>query len=78
MRHGTAHSGCPPWQVLSARAYGFDFGYKPEPSWAVYHGLQTFGAIIRRDLDRRPGLRARDMIDVQSFIWVQGADEYEA
>jgi hypothetical protein len=44
----------------------------------VYHGLQTFGAIIRRDLDRRPGLRARDMIDVQSFIWVQGADEYEA
>jgi hypothetical protein len=61
----------------AARAYGFDFGYRPEPSWPVYHGLQTFGAIIRRDLDRRPGLRARDMIDVQSFIWVQGADEYE-
>jgi hypothetical protein len=62
----------------AARAYGFDFGYRPEPSWAVYHGLQTFAAIIRRDLDRRPGFRARDMIDVQSFIWVQGSDEYDA
>ncbi|MBA2960717.1 MULTISPECIES: hypothetical protein [Ramlibacter] len=62
----------------AARAYGYDFGYGSEPSWPVYHGLLTFGAIIRRDLDRRPGLRARDMIDVQSFIWVQGADEYDA
>jgi hypothetical protein len=60
----------------AARAYGFDLGYRPEPAWPVYESLQTFGAIIRRDLDRRPGLRARDMIDVQSFIWVQGSDEY--
>src|SRR6478752_6526674 len=44
----------------AARAYGFDFQYRAQPSWPVYHGLQTFGAIIRRDLDRRPGLRARD------------------
>ncbi|HYF18817.1 MAG TPA: hypothetical protein VEA40_13195 [Ramlibacter sp.] len=62
----------------AARAYGFDFGYRPQPSWAVYQGLLTFGAIIRRDLDRRPGFRARDMIDVQSFIWVQGSEEYDA
>ena len=62
----------------AARGYGFDFGYQPEPSWGVYHGLLTFGAIIRRDLDRRPGFKARDMIDVQSFIWVQGSDEYDA
>jgi hypothetical protein len=62
----------------AARTYGFDFGYKPQPSWPVYEGLQTFGAIIRRDLDRRPGFKARDLIDVQSFIWVLGADEYEA
>lgn len=61
----------------AARAYGFDFGYQPQPAWPVYEGLQTFAAIIRRDLDRRPGFKARDMIDVQSFIWVQGADEYE-
>ncbi len=62
----------------AARTYGFDFGYRPEPSWPVYQGLLTFGAIIRRDLDRRPVFRARDMIDVQSFIWVQGSEEYES
>lgn len=62
----------------AARAYGFDLPYKPAPSWQVYQGLQTFGAIIRRDLDRRPNFKARDMIDVQSFIWVQGSEEYEA
>jgi hypothetical protein len=44
----------------------------------VYHSLLTFAAIIRRDLDRRPGFRARDMIDLQSFIWVQGSNEYES
>jgi len=61
----------------AARAYGFDLPYQPQPSWPVYQGLQTFAAIIRRDLERRPGFRPRDMIDVQSFIWVQGAEEYE-
>lgn len=61
----------------AARSYGFDFGYQSQPAWPVYEGLQTFAAIIRRDLDRRPGFKARDMIDVQSFIWVQGAEEYE-
>ena len=61
----------------AARAYGFDLPYGSEPTWPVYQQLLTFAAIIRRYLDRRPGLRARDMIDVQSFIWVQGAQEYE-
>jgi hypothetical protein len=61
----------------AAKAYGFDFAYRPTPSWPVYEELQTFAAIIRRDLDRRPGFKARDMIDLQSFIWVQGAQEYE-
>ncbi|MDB5452049.1 MAG: hypothetical protein JWO33_627 [Caulobacteraceae bacterium] len=61
----------------AARAYGYDFQYDPTPSWPVYHSLQTFAAIMRRDLDRKPGFKARDMIDLQSFIWVQGAEEYE-
>jgi len=61
----------------AARAYGFDFRYSPQPAWAVYHSLQTFAAIIRRDLDRKPGFKPRDMIDIQSFIWVQGSQEYE-
>jgi hypothetical protein len=61
----------------AARAYGFDFEYEATPSWSVYDGLQTFAAIIRRDLDRKPGFRAADMIDIQSFIWVLGSAEYE-
>jgi hypothetical protein len=61
----------------AAQGYGFDFAYRPQPSWPVYQSLLTFAAIIRRDLDRKPGFRARDMIDVQSFIWVQGSEEYE-
>jgi hypothetical protein len=62
----------------AARTYGFNFDYQPRPSWDGYRSLQTFAAILRRDLDRKPGFKARDMIDVQSFIWVQGAEEYES
>jgi len=61
----------------AATAYGFDFDYKPQPSWQVYERLMTFAAIIRRDLERKPGFKPRDMIDVQSFIWVQGSEEYQ-
>lgn len=62
----------------AARAYGFSLPYDSAPCWRVYEGLLTFAAIIRRDLDRHAGFLARDMIDVQSFIWVQGAQEYES
>ena len=61
----------------AAHAYGFDFQYRSQPSWPVYQSLLTFAAIIRRDLDRKPGFKARDMMDIQSFIWVQGSEEYE-
>ncbi|HKB53595.1 MAG TPA: hypothetical protein VKD22_06300 [Ramlibacter sp.] len=62
----------------AARRYGYDFDYTCEPSWDVYRSLLTFAAIIQRDLDRKPGFKARDMIDLQSFIWVQGSQEYES
>ena len=61
----------------AARDYGFDFDYESAPSWPVYRDLQTFAAVLQRDLDRKPGFRARDMIDIQSFIWVQGSAEYQ-
>lgn len=57
----------------AARAYGFDFQYSSRPSWSVYASLLEFAAQVRRDLR---DLRPRDMIDLQSFIWVQGSDEY--
>jgi hypothetical protein len=59
---------------IAAREYGFDFGYKSKPSWETYASLLEFAETIRRD---QRDLRPRDMIDAQSFMWVQGSDEYE-
>jgi hypothetical protein len=58
----------------AARAYGFDFAYQPRPSWETYASLLEFAELTRRDLR---DLRPRDMIDIQSFMWVQGSDEYD-
>jgi hypothetical protein len=44
----------------AAREYGVEFDYRSRPS-------------LRRE---QRDLVPRDMIDVQSFIWVQGSDEY--
>jgi hypothetical protein len=57
----------------AARAYDFDFKYQSRPSWNTYASLLEFAATVRRDVR---DLRPRDMIDIQSFIWVQGSDEY--
>ena len=59
---------------IAARAYGFDFRYQSRPNWETYLSLLEFAELIRRDLR---DLKPRDMIDLQSFIWVQGSDEYE-
>ena len=59
---------------LAAREYGFDFVYASRPAWDVYASLLAFAAQVRRDVR---DLAPRDMIDIQSFIWVQGSDEYE-
>jgi hypothetical protein len=57
----------------AARAYGFAFRYSSRPTWPVYESLLQFAARVRGDtVDLAP----RDMIDAQSFIWVQGSDEY--
>jgi hypothetical protein len=37
-------------------------------------GARAFAEAVRRD---QRELKPRDMIDLQSFIWVQGSDEYE-
>jgi hypothetical protein len=58
---------------IAAREYGFDFQYKSRPSWATYASLLEFAATVRRD---QRDLHPRDMIDLQSFMWVQGSDEY--
>jgi hypothetical protein len=59
---------------IAAREYGFDFEYDSQPNWNTYASLLKFSEVIARDLR---DLRPRDKIDIQSFIWVQGSDEYE-
>jgi hypothetical protein len=58
----------------AAREYGFDFQYRSRPNWDSYSNLLEFAQVVSRDLR---DLRPRDMIDIQSFLWVQGSDEYE-
>jgi hypothetical protein len=59
---------------LAAQAYDFDFRYASRPSWETYESLLKFAQQLQHDLR---DLKPRDMIDYQSFIWVQGSDEYD-
>lgn len=59
---------------IAAREYGYDFQYQSRPSWEIYSGLLGFAEVVRKDLR---DLRPRDRIDIQSFLWVQGSDEYD-
>lgn len=58
----------------AAREYGFDFAYSSGPRWPTYESLLAFSATVKGDL---ASWRPRDMIDVQSFIWVLGSEEYD-
>jgi hypothetical protein len=57
----------------AAERYGYDLGYTSKPQWDTYAGLLRFARCVREDLG---DLRPRDMIDIQSFLWVLGSDEY--
>lgn len=57
----------------AAAAYGYDLRYDSRPNWETYACLLEFARRVRHDL---ADLRPRDMIDVQSFLWVLGSDEY--
>lgn len=58
----------------AAQAYGFHFDYRSRPNWETYASLLKFADTISTDL---ADLAPQDMIDLQSFIWVQGSDEYD-
>jgi hypothetical protein len=57
----------------AARAYGFDLDYRSRPNWPTYERLLALAARVRSD---QRDLGPRDMIDSQSFLWVQGSAEY--
>ncbi|MDQ6829290.1 MAG: hypothetical protein M3081_10535 [Gemmatimonadota bacterium] len=59
---------------IAAREYGFDFHYLSTVAWDTYASYLGFAEQIREDL---ASMKPRDMIDIQSFMWVQGSDEYE-
>lgn len=58
----------------AAEAYGYPFQYASRPSWGTYASLLGFAQVLFGDLE---DLGPRDLIDVQSFIWVLGSSEYE-
>lgn len=58
----------------AAKEYGFDFDYRSRPNWETYVSLLEFAEVVRED---QTDLCPRDYIDLQSFLWVQGSDEYD-
>ena len=58
---------------VAANKYGFPLQYRSRPSWETYASVLELARTVRSDLR---DLRPRDMIDIQSFLWVQGSDEY--
>jgi hypothetical protein len=57
----------------AARRYGGELPYASRPSWDMYKAVLGFVSQVRADIR---DLSPRDMIDMQSFLWVQGSDEY--
>jgi len=57
----------------AAEKYGFEFQYSSKPNWQTYKSLLEFSDLIRKDISK---FRPKDMIDIQSFIWVLGSEEY--
>jgi hypothetical protein len=58
---------------VAAHMYGYPLHYVSRPSWQSYRHVLDFAALVRQDLS---DLKPRDMIDIQSFLWVQGSAEY--
>jgi hypothetical protein len=68
---------------LAAREYGYPLPYQSKPTGEMYAAVLRFARQVDRDLRAVSArtadskMRARDLIDIQSFLWVQGSDEYE-
>jgi hypothetical protein len=57
----------------AADLYGSPLLYRSSPNWGTYANLLELARKVKAD---QRDLRPRDLIDVQSFLWVQGSDEY--
>ncbi|MBA2656527.1 MAG: hypothetical protein H0U70_06015 [Tatlockia sp.] len=58
---------------IAAANYHFAFDYSSQPNWNSYQSLLNFSKQISNDLT---DLKPKDHIDIQSFIWTLGSEEY--
>jgi hypothetical protein len=58
---------------IAAEKYNYGFYYKSKPNWDTYKSLLDFANLVKNDNE---DLKPQDYIDLQSFIWVLGSDEY--
>lgn len=58
---------------IAAAKYDYPFQYRSRPNWDTYSDLLRFADLIRTD---NASLHPKDFIDLQSFIWVMGSQEY--
>ena len=59
---------------LAAARYGFDLHYRSRSNWTTYSQLLDLAEMVRFE---QRDLGPRDLIDIQSFLWVQGSEEYQ-
>lgn len=57
----------------AAIAYDYNFEYRSKPNFETYQSVLNFANLVRKD---QSDLKPKDMIDLQSFIWVMGSAEY--
>ncbi len=58
---------------IAAENYQFNLEYISQPNWNTYQSLMQFANQINSDLS---DLKPKDYIDIQSFIWTLGSEEY--
>lgn len=57
----------------AVQAMDLEFDYVSRPNWQTYQSALALAAALKRELR---DLGPKDLIDIQSFLWVQGSDEY--
>jgi hypothetical protein len=57
----------------AAVKYDYLFNYQSKPNWTTYQGLLQFADEVRK---QTISYHPKDYIDLQSFIWVLGSEEY--
>ena len=58
---------------IAAEKYGYSFHYQSKPNWETYQSLLKFANQVKADTKT---YKPKDYIDLQSFIWVMGSEEY--